>query len=117
MTCSTYIVDTSCRCDELDMTQDGETDLFGIRNNSTVGIQVFTKNHSQLDDNCPEIILKVSLKKDAEFVTYDCQKICSDCPGKFWNIADAAFKYFKVCYKANGATDGTICICASAKRN
>jgi len=116
--CTRSIRNTHCVQDDLDMTVDGETDVYEVKEMSTVGVQFFTKNHTPLSENCPEIILKVSLKEDADsFVVYDCQKICVDCPGKFWNIADAAFKFMKLCYVQNGATDGTLCICACAKRN
>lgn len=117
MSCSRSIRNTACVSDELDMTVDGETDPYIIKEMSTIGVQVFTKNHTPLTTNCPEVILKVSLKDDpATYVVYDCQTLCSDCPSKFWNIADAAFKYAKVCYVANGATDGEVCIMASGKR-
>lgn len=117
MSCSRSIRNTAIVTDELDMTVDGETDYYDVKEMSTVGVQVYTKNYTALTTNCPEVILKVSLKQEPEtFVVYDCQTLCSDCPDKFWNIADAAFKFAKVCYVANGATDGTICIMASGKK-
>jgi len=115
--CNRAIANTTNVKDELDMSVDGETETYIIRDMKTLGIQIVPQGHTFLSGDCPEVTLKISLVDDpAMFVPYDCFKLCEGCETKYWNIAHASFKFMKVCYTKNAATNGTLCIIASGKK-